>query len=56
MHLYVFFYIYRARFESLSSQLFQNCVNPVQKLLDKCGVEAADVDKVQCKFVAPKLY
>ncbi|CAB4027244.1 heat shock 70 kDa 14, partial [Paramuricea clavata] len=36
----------RARFESLSSQLFQNCLNPVQKLLEKCNVEAADIDKV----------
>ena len=37
---------FRARFESLGSQLFQNCLNPVEKLLEKCNVEAEDVDKV----------
>ena len=42
----VFFFHFRARFESLSSQLFQNCLNPVQQLLEKCNVEAVDVEKV----------
>ncbi|XP_028401441.1 heat shock 70 kDa protein 14-like [Dendronephthya gigantea] len=36
----------RARFESLSSQLFQNCLNPIKELLEKCNIQAANIDKV----------
>lgn len=45
--LKVFFFFFRARFESLCNSLKTQCLMKIEQVLSKAGIQKSDIEKVK---------